>query len=208
MKLTIVDYGASNVGALVRLSMLQGIECVIAHEPSQLSQAAAVVLPGVGAFDHAAAALEASGMADAMRKRVAAGVCRVLGICVGMQLLGRSSEEGVAPGLGMIDGTVVRFAPSMIDVPAKVPHMGWNSIRVARPHPLFDGIDEEKGFYFLHSYHFQADSDRDVIAWTRHGSDFPCAIESDGAVGVQFHPEKSHRNGAKLLQNFLEFAAC
>lgn len=208
MRLTVVDYGAGNVGALVRLSKLHGIECVVAQEPVHLAQAMAIVLPGVGTFDHVASALEASGMADALRARVESGVCRVLGICVGMQLLASSSEEGTAPGLGLIEGTVVRLDPSRIDRPAKVPHMGWNSIRVPRPHSLFGGLDEDKGFYFLHSYHFQAAHERDVIAWTTHGYDFPCAVESGGAIGVQFHPEKSHGNGAKLLRNFVRSAAC
>lgn len=203
-----VDYGAGNVGALVRLAKLQGIDCVVASEPAHLAGAAAIVLPGVGAFDKVVSAFAASGMASAVRSRLESGLCRVLGICVGMQLLASSSEEGSAPGLGLIGGSVIRFATSKIDLPAKVPHMGWNSIRVPRAHPLFRGIDENKGFYFLHSYHFQAASQQDVIAWTSHGYEFPCAIESGGALGVQFHPEKSHSNGAKLLQNFLEVAAC
>ena len=128
----------------------------------------------------------------------------VLGICVGMQLLARESEEGSAPGLGWMDGQVRRFAHDSFQQRTHLPHMGWNTVEPARPHSLFDGVDLGTGYYFLHSFYFECVREQDVLATTEYGQPFASVVQRDNVVGVQFHPEKSHHAGIQLLKNFAE----
>ena len=125
----------------------------------------------------------------------------VLGICLGMQILAVSSEEGSLPGLGWIDGEVKKFDVSTLAYKPHLPHMGWNNIKPVQKNSLLDGLDDESRFYFLHSYYFKCD-DRDIVAVTDYGSEFACAVNRENIYGVQFHPEKSHQNGIMLLENF------
>jgi glutamine amidotransferase len=198
--ITIVDYGLGNVLAFANSYKRLGISTAIARTPADLEQATKVILPGVGSFDHAMGLLNRSGMKDALVERATSARVPVLGVCVGMQLLGRSSEEGREPGLGWIDGDVRRLDS------AHLPHMGWNDVAPVERGGLFAGLESEARFYFLHSYYFSTDRRGDVLASAEYGVEFACAVRSGNIFGVQFHPEKSHRFGMRLLQNFAVLA--
>ncbi len=206
--ITIVDYGSGNVGALARLCKLADIPVQLVDDPDVVGTARHIILPGGGAIDTVMASLSDSGMRESLLAAVASGRSVLLGVCVGMHALAHYSEEGQADCLGLIDGKVERFHPDEIDVPAKLPHMGWNSVEVVRDHALMDGIELGRGFYFLHSYHFSCSDDGPVIATAHHGGPFPCIVGEGNVLGVQFHPEKSHSNGTRLIRNFAALQPC
>jgi imidazole glycerol-phosphate synthase subunit HisH len=194
--IAIIDYGLGNVLAFANLYHRSGITARIAKTAADLEGATRLILPGVGAFDHAMERLDASGM----RER---GV-PVLGICVGMQILAEGSDEGVLPGLGWIPGRVRKLDVSALKQKTQLPHMGWNDVEPVRPSPLFAGLEQDARFYFLHSYYFHCTRREDVLAETDYGIRFSCAVNTGGVYGVQFHPEKSHHFGAQLLKNFAD----
>jgi glutamine amidotransferase len=199
MTLALIDYGAGNLHSVHNALKAAGAaNIVVTADPDIVAKAERIVLPGVGAFGACASALRAiDGMTDALDKRVRSEGAPFLGICVGMQLMADAGEEmGTHQGLGWIRGRVRLLAPG--DPAAKVPHMGWNDVRLARSHPL---IEEGEG-YFLHSYAFEGD---DVIASTDHAGPVTAAIGRDNMLGVQFHPEKSQRYGLAMLARFLEW---
>jgi imidazole glycerol-phosphate synthase subunit HisH len=202
--ITIVDYGMGNVGSIQNMFKRIGVASSVASTPEQVARAARLVLPGVGAFDRAMAILHERGLAAALDERVAAGV-PILGICLGMQLMTRSSEEGQAAGLGWIAARTVRFLPRYGGVSVKVPHMRWNTIRPAVPGTLFDPDETDARFYFVHSYCVECDDPADVAATAVHGREFVCAFQRGSVMGVQFHPEKSHRYGMRLLERFAAY---
>lgn len=202
--ITIVDYGLGNIKAFLNVYHRLNIKAKTATTAAELAGASKVILPGVGSFDDAMRRLTESGMRDplddlALRQRVP-----VLGVCVGMQMLAHGSDEGQLAGLGWIGGRVKRFEsrPSAAALP--VPHMGWNDVRPVTQSRLFDQLDRDARFYFLHSYYFVCDRDEDRLAVASYGEDFACAAHAGNIFGVQFHPEKSHHFGARLLQNFAE----
>jgi len=182
--ITIVDYGLGNISAFLNVYRRSNIEARTAATPGELEGATRLILPGVGSFDHAMEQLQRSGMRATLDALVLERRVPVLGVCVGMQMLGRSSDEGKLAGLGWIDGSVTRLATLMADQALPLPHMGWNDVRVVSSDPLFDQLEADSRFYFLHSYYFA------------------CAVHAGNVYGVQFHPEKSHRWGTRLLQNF------
>jgi imidazole glycerol-phosphate synthase subunit HisH len=198
----IIDYGSGNVRALMNLMRRARIPHFLSGNPDDLARADRFLLPGVGAFDPTMARLEESGLISALEREVMGNGKRVLGICVGMHLLGQGSDEGTRPGLGWVPGRVRQIDPSKLEAPPLLPHMGWNSISPRPGEPLFDGIDEHRGYYFLHSYFFDAAHDVDVLARVDYGGALPCAVGRGQIAGVQFHPEKSHNNGVALLSNF------
>lgn len=204
----IVDYGSGNIAALANLLKRSRIPFCLAGEPGMLAQADRFILPGVGAFDPTMRQLESSGIMSALRHEVFDKGKHVLGICVGMHLLGDSSEEGHSPGLGWIPGRVTKIGLNAANRIPGLPHMGWNSLVDPKAHPLLAGIDNGRGFYFLHSFFFDAECDSDVIARVDYGSHIPCAVSRGNVHGVQFHPEKSHRNGTRLLENFAGLTPC
>ena len=202
--IAIVDYGLGNVQAIANIYSRLGIPAMRATQPKQLREASRILLTGVGAFDWAMSRLDASGMRKALDDEVQVQGKPVLGICVGMQMMARSSEEGSRPGLGWIDAVVQRFRPGPDGQPEFLPHMGWNDVRPVGRHALFRGMDGSQRFYFLHSYYVKVKSTKDVIGEAEYGAPFACAVASENVACVQFHPEKSHAAGIELLRNFAE----
>jgi len=202
--ITIVDYGLGNIGAFANMYKRLNMPTAIARCGADLAGATHIVLPGVGAFDHAMELLNASGLRVPLDRIVADGSAAVLGVCVGMQILGDSSEEGAGRGLGWIKGRVNAFAGHPAAGRLPLPHMGWNDVAPTRPATIFRGMEHDARFYFLHSYYFDCESRDDVLADADYGFSFACAIGRGKVFGVQFHPEKSHHWGADLLRNFAE----
>ena len=202
--ITIVDYGLGNIGAFANMYKRLNMPAAIARCGADLAGATHIVLPGVGAFDHAMELLNASGLRVPLDRIVADGSAAVLGVCVGMQILGDSSEEGAGRGLGWIKGRVKAFAGHPAAGRLPLPHMGWNDVAPIRPATIFRGMEHDARFYFLHSYYFDCESRDDVLADADYGFPFACAIGRGKVFGVQFHPEKSHHWGADLLRNFAE----
>lgn len=200
--ISVIDYGSGNLAAISNLLKLSSLRYELISHPAQMKEAQHILLPGVGAFDNTMRALHNSGFEREIRRLICEGAA-LLGICVGMQVLAESSEEGQLPGMGLIPGKVKRFDAKEISCGSKVPHMGWNSIRWVGTPPLLAGIDADKGFYFLHSYYFDAVSRHNVLATTEHGVTFHSAVGAGRVFGVQFHPEKSHANGVQLFRNFM-----
>lgn len=196
----IVDYGLGNIRAILNVYKTLNVPAALAKTPEELRGATHLILPGVGAFDDAMALLEASGMRSTLDELVLERKVPVLGICVGMQMLVDASDEGKRPGLGWIPGRVRAFS-SLGQADLMVPHLGWNDVRVPRPNPLLVGLEAGARFYFLHSYYVTVDRPEDVAAECHYGVDFACAVNAGHIYGVQFHPEKSHAFGARLLGN-------
>lgn len=204
--IVIVDYKTANLGSLVNIFKCIGAPARVAKAPHELEGASRIVLPGIGHFDTCARNLRQAGFADALRRPVLEQRLPLLGICVGAQLLTRGSEEGDEPGLGWVAASTRRL-PALDVEGYKVPHMGWNLVHPARPHRLFDGFVQVPRFYFVHSFAMHCDRPDTALATTRHGVEFASAIVHDNMAGVQFHPEKSHRFGMRLLANFAGVAA-
>jgi glutamine amidotransferase len=202
--ITIVDYGLGNVRAFLNVYHRLNVPARAAATADDLRTATKVILPGVGHFDHAMERLDASGMRQALEERALGARVPVLGICVGMQMLARSSDEGSLAGLGWISGRVRRFGAEGAFGGLPLPHMGWNDVRPAAGNPLFSEFGTDARFYFLHSYYMACESAQDVAAEASYGIDFCCAVNAGNIYGVQFHPEKSHHDGTRLLKNFAE----
>lgn len=200
----VVDYGLGNIQAFITMFKRLGVESVRATRAEELEGASKLILPGVGAFDHAMELLDRSGMRPALEELVVDGKVPVLGICVGMQILAGSSDEGASAGLGWVDGRVRSFAGNPASAALPMPHMGWNDVVPAASSPLFKGLEEDARFYFLHSYYFECSEPKNVAARADYGFQFDCVVQNDNVFGVQFHPEKSHHWGAALLKNFAE----
>lgn len=200
--ITIIDYGSGNISAIGNIYERLNIDYKIAKSPSEIIGAHKLFLPGVGAFDETMILLENSGFRKVLDIEVLINKVPIIGICVGMQVLGSSSEEGKLSGLGYIKGHVKRLDESLLVNKPSLPHMGWNNISLKRQSPLFEGVDTEIGFYFLHSFYFECDNPSDVLATTEYGQSFASAINHENVYAIQFHPEKSHNNGVSLLKNF------
>lgn len=202
--ISIVDYGLGNICAFSNVYKRLNVDVAQAKSADELSRATKIILPGVGAFDDAMQRLEASGMRQILEELVLERNIPVLGVCVGMQMLAESSDEGKLPGLGWIKGRVRAFKtnPASKDLPQ--PHMGWNDVQPASNSPLFKGLEADARFYFLHSFYMECDAEADVSAVCHYGLDFHAAVSHGNIHGVQFHPEKSHRFGTQLLKNFAD----
>ncbi|HMV05622.1 MAG TPA: imidazole glycerol phosphate synthase subunit HisH [Accumulibacter sp.] len=202
--IAIINYGSGNIAAIANIYKQLRIPYLICDQASDLAQAERYILPGVGAFDATMQHLASSGMLDVLVQEVVGHGKKVLGICVGMQILAESSEEGSLSGLGWIAGKVKKIDASRLVASPRLPHMGWNSIHLQADNPLFRGIDVERGFYFLHSYYFAASDPASVLATVSYGDELPCAVGRGNVYGLQFHPEKSHSNGMAIFRNFAE----
>lgn len=201
--IAIIDYGVGNIKAFANIYKNFDMPFKIVKEVSDLENATKIILPGVGSFDHAMLSLDKSGMREKLDELVLEKGLPVIGICVGMQMLSKSSEEGVLPGLGWIDGNVKKFDKSKIKN-GPLPHMGWNNLHIKKDSTLFKNLDEIPRFYYLHSYYFQCNNENDIIGTATYGEAFTCMVNHKNVYGIQCHPEKSHHNGMTLLKNFGE----
>jgi glutamine amidotransferase len=203
MKVTIVDYGLGNLGSIQNIIRKLGYDSEISSDFNTIENATKIILPGVGSFDRAMLNLKINNFKELLKSKAQSGT-PILGICLGMQLLANSSEEGELEGLGLIPGRVTKFI--LENKKLKIPHMGWNTLNYNKNSPLFNGFEEfeETRFYFVHSYHYVPVDDFHSIATTVYEKPFTSSISKEKVFGVQFHPEKSHKFGMKLLKNFIE----
>jgi glutamine amidotransferase len=201
-RINIIDYGMGNLQSVRNALELLGCEVQVSADPTALSSADALILPGVGAFGEAMNNLQQLKLIEPLRYAVLSEGKPLLGICLGMQLLADSSEErGVYPGLGLIPGQV-RKIPASRDL--RLPHIGWNDVSVSMTTPLFRDLPDRCAFYFVHSYRFECNSAH-IAAIADYGIDITAAVQRDRIFGVQFHPERSQRKGLRLLRNFIDF---
>ena len=201
----IIDYGVGNIQSFLNAYKRLGLVASRAASPDALSGATHLLLPGVGHFDHAMQRLNDSGMRPALEQLVLTKQLPVMGVCVGMQMLASSSDEGVLPGLNWVPGRVRSFAKNPLCTELPMPHMGWNTL-LPRPsaHLFHKSFDNSPQFYFLHSYYFDAQDKADVAATAIYGIQFDAVVSRGHIHGVQCHPEKSHHWGEQLLKNFAE----
>ena len=202
--ITIVDYGLGNILAFANVYKRLNIPVHIAKTAEDLKPASKIILPGVGAFDHAMERLNESGMRETLDDLVLAKGLPVIGICVGMQILSESSDEGLSPGLGWVKGRVRGFAFSDGSEHLPLPHMGWNDVAPVMGSKLFRGLEQDSRFYFLHSFYFECQDPSHIAATSHYGIQFASAINRGSIFGIQFHPEKSHHYGTQLLKNFAD----
>ena len=200
--IAIVNYGSGNLQAISNIYRKLNIDHLISDNESEIEQATKLILPGVGAFDEVMGQLNDSGLRNVLNRQVLNNKVPVLGICVGMQILAKSSDEGDLDGLGWIDGQVRKLDISQLKHKPFVPHMGWNTAIPTYKSNITDHLNIEKGFYFLHSYYFECNNDEDILMKTNYGSEFTSGIKHDNVIGMQFHPEKSHTNGIQIFKNF------
>jgi glutamine amidotransferase len=199
--IVIIDYGLGNLASVLNMFKKIGVkEVCISADPEVVNKAAKILLPGVGAFDGGMKNLEESGLIPVLNNKALKEKVPVLGICLGMQLLSKSSEEGVKPGLGWIDAETIKFHLDPL-LKLKVPHMGWDYVKVKRLNPLIE-MDSKSRFYFVHSYHVKCLDEKQSLATCNFGVDFTCMVNKDNIFGTQFHPEKSLKFGMNLLENF------
>lgn len=207
MKVAIVDCGINNVASVRRALEDIGADAYLADSPSALEEANRLVLPGVGAFGDAMRALRERGLDEALRAEVLQERKPLLGICLGMQLLAsRSFEGGVTEGLGLVPGEVCRL--DTLGCSLRIPHVGWNEVRLKVKDPFFDGMVDASDFYFVHSYALVAENPAHVLAWTPYGCEVTAIVRNGNIYGCQFHPEKSSRAGRRLLKNFMSHVPC
>lgn len=202
--IAIVDYGLGNIRAFANVYKKLNIPCLIATSIEELKKAKKIILPGVGAFDHAMTLLNNSGLREPLDDLVLNKGIPVAGICVGMQMMATSSEEGSLEGLSWVNGAVKRLTIDSKEHATKypLPHMGWNGIRYEQDDAIFANIETDPHFYFLHSYYLECAEDKSILANAKYGDSFCCVVKNENIYGIQFHPEKSHQNGVNLLKNF------
>lgn len=200
----LIDYGVGNIKAFANIYRCLNIPYKIVSNVTDFTNITKIILPGVGAFDHAMRELNASGIRETLDIFILEKKIPILGICVGMQMLADSSEEGNLPGLGWIGGRVKKIDLTNLKSLLPLPHMGWNCMTQIINNPLFNELEQNARLYFLHSYHFDCEDRNNIIAVTDYGDKFSCVVNDDNIYGVQCHPEKSHQNGITMLKNFWE----
>jgi glutamine amidotransferase len=198
----IIDYGLGNLGSIVNMLRKLGIQARLTSKPDEVASATKLILPGVGAFDNGMENLSRLGLMPVLDEAVRGRKVPVLGICLGAQLMTRSSQEGKLPGLGWIAAETTRFFSRGEAVRMPVPHMGWNHVLACKESPLLTGLAADARFYFVHSYHFLCEQPEDALLSAEYGYSFTAAFSRENIYGVQFHPEKSHKFGMRLLSSF------
>ena len=201
--IAIVDYGMGNLGSILNMLKSIGANALITADVDKIYKADKIILPGVGAFDTAMNKINNSELLPLLNEKALVSKIPILGICLGMQLLTNSSEEGILPGLGWIDGQTICFK-GVVDMQFKVPHMGWNLVHSQKKHNLIQDFKDEVRFYFVHSYYVKVNHLENSLLKTEYGINFDSAIIKDNIFGVQFHPEKSHKYGKQLFKNFVK----
>jgi glutamine amidotransferase len=202
--ITIIDYKMGNLGSIANMLKKIGYQCRMTSNSSEIQAADKIILPGVGNFDRAMINLKELGLIDVLNIKALEDKVPVLGICLGMQLMAEKSEEGLLPGLGWIKAEVKKFSFDEVNKNLKIPHMGWNTVQQQKDNRLFSNMYPEPRFYFVHSYHFECEKKEDILTTTFYGYHFTSAVSSGNIMGVQFHPEKSHKFGMMILKNFAE----
>ena len=202
--IVVVDYGVGNLGSIVNMFKKAGVKAMASSDRQVIEQAEKLILPGIGAFDSGMQRLNEYGLVPLLTRLVMEKKIPVLGLCLGLQLMTRGSEEGRLAGLGWIDAVAVRYKFGPDQPGLKVPHMGWNTIEIRRPHPLIEDLEADSRFYFVHSFYVQCRDENAVLAETDYGGYFHSIVGKDNIMGAQFHPEKSHKYGMRLLKNFAE----
>ncbi len=202
---TIIEYGIGNIGSIANMLKKIGEESIITADAEKISQAKRLILCGVGSFDDGMTKLENLGIISILKKKVLEEKVPILGICLGMQLFTKKSEEGQKEGLGFINAETKRFNFTEIkaEKPLRIPHMGWNYAKAVKVSPFFENMYEEPRFYFVHSYHVCLQEKENEVLQTAYGYNFTSSFEKDNIIGVQFHPEKSHKYGMRLFENFV-----
>jgi len=199
--ITIIDYGVGNLASIKNMLKKAGFDSSLASDLATVEKATKIILPGIGAFDHCMQKFNASGLRPLVTKKVKEDKLPLLGICVGLQMLMENSEEGMEPGLGWIAGKTVKFKKEKLG-DLKIPHMGWTDVSLSKSSPLTTDLPEQPRFYFVHSFYVQPSDSKDELLQAHYGYEFTAAVSRDNIFGVQFHPEKSHKYGMKLLENF------
>jgi glutamine amidotransferase len=202
MKIVIVDYQMGNIHSVARKLTILGVNYEISNDPETIRQADKLILPGVGHFGKAMQQLQESNLIEVLNDVVINQKKPILGICLGMQLMANFSEEGNVDGLGWIGGRINRFQVQD-KLRYKIPHTGWNGIKICKESPMNKGLINHEEFYFVHAYYFQADKEEDILHKTTYEQEFVSAVQKNNIVGVQYHPEKSHDVGLKLITNFI-----
>jgi glutamine amidotransferase len=201
--IVVIDYGVGNLGSIMNMLKKVGAKAISSSNIFDIEKAEKLILPGVGAFDSGMKNLSDWGLIPVLNRKVIENKTPILGICLGMQLLTKRSEEGNLAGLGWIDAETVKFKfDDMQAVKNKIPHMGWNTVEIMQKSWLFDDVYPEPRFYFVHSYHVRCNRGEDILTRTFYGYYFVSSIIRENIAGVQFHPEKSHKFGMELLSNF------
>lgn len=200
--ITIIDYGVGNLSSIKNMLKRIGVAAEITNDVAAIEKAEKLILPGVGHFNYGMEQLHKSGLVSILNEKVLEKKVPILGICLGVQLLTQSSEEGTAAGLGWIAGKTIAFDKTKLQANQKIPHMGWSEVSNYQQSKLFTNMPDEPRFYFVHSYHLALENSADVLVTANYGYQFAAGIEHENILGVQFHPEKSHKFGMKLLENF------
>ena len=200
--ITIIDYNTGNLGSIKNMLKRLGIASQITNDKEVLENAEKLILPGVGHFDYGMQQLNNSGLIPLLHKKVVQDKTPILGICLGVQLFTEESEEGTEKGLGWIKGKTIAFDKTKLEPQQKIPNMGWAEVDNYSQSKLFENMHEEPRFYFVHAYHIQLENTNDCLVTAKYGYEFAAGIEHENILGVQFHPEKSHKYGMKILENF------
>jgi len=202
--IVVVDYEIGNIGSIINMVKKVGGHAVCSSDKDEIKDADKLILAGVGSFDTGVINLENKNLIPLLEEKVLDDKIPILGICLGMQLMTKGSEEGNLPGLGWIDAQTVRFNFKLKNQKYKIPHMGWNGAKIVREGSLFKDMYPDARFYFVHSYYVDCKHKEDIVAITNYGFDFVSSFQKNNIMGTQFHPEKSHKYGLKLIKNFVE----